>query len=285
MILAAGRGERMRPLTDHTPKPLLAVGGKPLIVWHLERLAQAGLRDIVINHAWLGQQLEDALGDGSRWGVRIQWSPEPEGGLETAGGIAQAMHLLGNEPFLVINGDIWCDWSPTYAHELATTLTTHDALAWLLMVDNPGHHPDGDFWLVDDIAPVPTAAATTATPTAATTTAMPTEAATAAATARETETALNQKASARVRRFPPLPPASSTSNQQQADTRLTFSGIGVYSPRLFANVRPGAIQRLAPLLLAAMQQHQVIGSAHEGRWADIGTPERLQQINRELETS
>src|SRR5690606_30821158 len=115
MILAAGRGERMRPLTDTTPKPLLSVGGKPLIVWHLERLAQAGFRDIVINHAWLGHRLEEELGAGQRWGVRIQWSPEPHGGLETAGGIAKALPLLGQDPFLVINGDIWCDWSPAYA--------------------------------------------------------------------------------------------------------------------------------------------------------------------------
>ena len=105
-ILAAGRGERMRPLTDHTPKPLLLAGGKPLIVWHLERLAAAGFRDVVINHAHLGEQIEAALGDGSRWGLHIRYSAEPPGALETAGGIANALPLLGSEAFLVVNGDI-----------------------------------------------------------------------------------------------------------------------------------------------------------------------------------
>ncbi|SUV85279.1 nucleotidyl transferase [Bordetella pertussis] len=111
MILAAGRGERMRPLTDTTPKPLLAVGGKPLIVWHIERLVAAGLRDIVINHAWLGQRIVDHLGDGGAYGARLHYSAEAAA-LETAGGIAQALPLLGDAPFLVINGDIWCDWDP-----------------------------------------------------------------------------------------------------------------------------------------------------------------------------
>ena len=109
-ILAAGRGERMRPLTDHTPKPLLLAGGKPLIVWHLERLAAAGFRDVVINHAHLGEQIEAALGDGSQWGLHIRYSPEPPGALETAGGIANALPLLGSEAFLVVNGDIYCDF-------------------------------------------------------------------------------------------------------------------------------------------------------------------------------
>ena len=110
MILAAGRGERMRPLTDHTPKPLLMAGGKPLIVWHLERLAAAGFREIVINHAHLGKQIEATLGDEAQWGLTIAYSPEPPGALETAGGIAQALPLLGDEPFLVVNGDVWCDF-------------------------------------------------------------------------------------------------------------------------------------------------------------------------------
>src|SRR3990167_5506176 len=108
-ILAAGRGERMRPLTDQTPKPLLLAGGKPLIVWHLERLAAAGFREIVINHAHLGEQIEAALGDGAQWGLHIQYSPEPPGALETAGGIANALPLLGDEAFLVVNGDVYCD--------------------------------------------------------------------------------------------------------------------------------------------------------------------------------
>lgn len=144
MILAAGRGERMRPLTDRTPKPLLPVAGKPLIVWHLERLARAGYRDIVINHAHLGDQIEALLDDGSAWGVAIRYSTEPLGALETAGGIANALPLLGDEPFLVVNGDIWCDL------DFATLpiLAEHD-LAHLVLVPNPPHHPNGDFDLQD----------------------------------------------------------------------------------------------------------------------------------------
>ena len=141
MILAAGRGERMRPLTDHTPKPLLIAGGKPLIVWHIERLASAGFSDIVINHAHLGEMLEAALGDGRKWGVNIQWSPEPPGALETAGGIAKALPLLGNAAFLVVNGDIWCDWDFRRAH----ALMHHQA--HLVMMSNPTHHAGGDFVL------------------------------------------------------------------------------------------------------------------------------------------
>jgi MurNAc alpha-1-phosphate uridylyltransferase len=144
MILAAGRGERMRPLTDRTPKPLLPVAGKPLIVWHLERLARAGYRDIVINHAHLPDQIEGLLDDGAAWGVSIRYSAEPPGALETAGGIANALPLLGSEPFLVVNGDIWCDL------DLATLppLADHD-LAHLVLVPNPPQHPNGDFDLQD----------------------------------------------------------------------------------------------------------------------------------------
>ncbi len=143
MVLAAGRGERMRPLTDHTPKPLLEVGGKPLIVWHLERLARAGFRDVVVNLAWLGDRIRDALGDGGRWGLRLSYSPEGERGLETGGGIFQALGLLGPEPFLVVNGDIWLD------ADLAALAKPPVGLAHLLLVDNPEHHPDGDFLLRD----------------------------------------------------------------------------------------------------------------------------------------
>jgi len=142
MILAAGRGERMRPLTDHTPKPLLLVGGKPLIVWHLERLAQAGFCDIVINHAHLGAQIEQALGDGSRFGVRIQYSAEGEA-LETAGGIANALPLLDNEPFLVVNGDVFCDFD--FGEIIKQPMD--GVVAHLVLVDNPPQHPDGDFVL------------------------------------------------------------------------------------------------------------------------------------------
>ncbi|MDN5842273.1 MAG: nucleotidyltransferase family protein [Alcaligenaceae bacterium] len=149
MILAAGRGERMRPLTDTCPKPLLTVGGTPLIIWHIRRLARSGIRDIIINHAWLGDQIEAALGDGQSHGVRLTYSPEPTA-LETAGGIAQALEFFRGEPFLVINGDIWCDWDPAQAPTIADGLHTRQDLAWLLLVDNPGHHPNGDFRLRPD---------------------------------------------------------------------------------------------------------------------------------------
>lgn len=149
MILAAGRGERMRPLTDTTPKPLLKAGGKPLVVWHLEKLAQAGITHVVINTAWLGAKLEAAIGNGAQWGLQVCWSPEPAGGLETAGGIIQALPLLGDEPFWVINGDIWTNFD---FYELPKTLSkdnlaTSDPLGHLVLVDNPAHHKRGDFSL------------------------------------------------------------------------------------------------------------------------------------------
>lgn len=149
MILAAGRGERMRPLTDHLPKPLLEAGGKALILWHLERLAHAGFKRVVVNHAWLGQKIESALGDGSQWGLEIIYSPETEA-LETAGGIAQALPLLGDSPFLVVNGDIYCTFDLTRAHSMAVQLESSRRLgvleqAWCLMVANAAHHPEGDF--------------------------------------------------------------------------------------------------------------------------------------------
>lgn len=146
MILAAGRGERMRPLTDHCPKPLLPVADKPLIVYHLERLARAGFKEIVINHAHLGGHLVAALGSGAQWGLAITWSAEPVGALETAGGIRQALHHLDagdDAPFLVINGDIYCDWTMR-----PITLAAHD-LAHLVLVNNPPQHPAGDFVLQD----------------------------------------------------------------------------------------------------------------------------------------
>jgi MurNAc alpha-1-phosphate uridylyltransferase len=141
MILAAGRGERMRPLTDTTPKPLLMAGGKPLIVWHLERLAACGFHEIIINHAHLGGKIEAALGNGRAFGLSIRYSPEPPGALETAGGIARALPLLGEEAFLVVNGDVWCDWDFRRAHALA------NRLAHLVLVDNPPQHAGGDFCL------------------------------------------------------------------------------------------------------------------------------------------
>lgn len=215
MILAAGRGERMRPLTDLAPKPLLRVGGKPLIVWHLERLAQAGVKDVVINHAHLGAQIESALGDGSQWGLHIQYSPEKVA-LETAGGIANALPLLGDAPFLVVNGDVFTDI------DFATLKLDPPNLAHLVMIDNPPQHMAGDFVL------------------------------------------LNEKVTL------------------EGVKKLTFSGIGVYHPDLFASVVRGEAAKLAPLLKAAMAQGLVSGNHHQGEWHDIGTPERLHALDSQL---
>ncbi|WP_448109540.1 N-acetylmuramate alpha-1-phosphate uridylyltransferase MurU [Pseudomonas azerbaijanoccidentalis] len=142
MILAAGKGERMRPLTLTTPKPLVRAGGVPLIEYHLHALAAAGFTEIVINHAWLGQQIEDYLGDGSRYGVAIQYSPEGEP-LETGGGIFRALPLLGDEAFVVVNGDIWTDYDFSVLHQPIV------GLAHLVLANNPAHHPSGDFQLIE----------------------------------------------------------------------------------------------------------------------------------------
>ncbi len=153
-VLAAGRGERMRPLTDDTPKPLLPVGGKPLIAWHLERLAAAGFTEVIINHAHLGEKIEAALGDGSRWRLKIRYSPEPPGALETAGGIANALPLLGDEAFLVVNGDVYCDidfgrFSGVTVGPAVDSMVAagKQPVAHLVMVANPAHHAGGDFSL------------------------------------------------------------------------------------------------------------------------------------------
>jgi MurNAc alpha-1-phosphate uridylyltransferase len=148
MILAAGRGERMRPLTDHCPKPLLKVGDRSLIEWHLSHLANAGFREIVINHAHLGILIEQALGDGSRWGLRIRYSAEAQA-LETAGGIRQALPLLGDAPFVVVNGDIFSDFDMRRARDAAERLKSGPSKVWCVLVDNPAHHPEGDFYLVN----------------------------------------------------------------------------------------------------------------------------------------
>ncbi|NQD36905.1 nucleotidyltransferase family protein [Permianibacter sp. IMCC34836] len=222
MILAAGRGERMRPLTDHTPKPLLPVAGKPLLQWHIERLRAAGITELVINHAWLGEQIEAMFADGSAFGVSIQWSREAAP-LETLGGIVKALPLLGAEPFLVVNGDIWCDYDFTAltTHCLAANNAGSNALAHLVLVDNPPQHPHGDFALAGQTVRADGAA------------------------------------------------------------KLTFAGIGWYQPELFRQCLPGKAP-LAPLLRAAMAQGKVSGEHFRGRWFDIGTPERLQQLDAQL---
>ncbi|MES9944798.1 MAG: N-acetylmuramate alpha-1-phosphate uridylyltransferase MurU [Candidatus Thiodiazotropha sp.] len=212
MILAAGRGERMRPMTDKLPKPLLPVAGKPLIVHHIERLAEAGYRELIINHAHLGEMIESELGDGSAWGVEIRYSPEAVA-LETGGGIYHALPLLGDEPFLVVNADIWCDLDYSQL-----TLKQGD-MAHLVLVPNPEHHQQGDFHLQQG----------------------------------------------RV--------------SQGGERLLTFSGIGVYHPRLFASCSPSAFP-LAPLLRDAMQRGLVSGEYFRGVWMDIGTPQRLSQLQQ-----
>ena len=210
MILAAGRGERMRPLTDHTPKPLLKAAGRALIEYHIDHLVAAGVTELVINHAYLGGQIEAALGDGHCYGATIRYSPEVSA-LETAG-IHNALPLLGDEPFVVVNGDVWSDYAFKALPDLA------GALAHLVLVNNPAQHPQGDFVLVGDRVGADGA------------------------------------------------------------EKLTFSGISVLSPALFVDCLPGAFP-LAPLLRQAMAQGRVSGEYYSGRWFDIGTPERLAQLD------
>ncbi|MDP3088256.1 MAG: nucleotidyltransferase family protein [Methylotenera sp.] len=217
MILAAGRGERMRPLTDHIPKPLLKVGGKPLIVWHLERLAKAGFKEVVINHAHLGEQIEKVLGDGSQWSLHIQYSSEKTA-LETAGGIANALPLLGSEPFLVVNGDTFTEINFAFLkHALRPNIHAH-----LVLVNNPPQHLNGDFAIENGML-------------------------------KNTGTPI-----------------------------LTFSGVGVYRPALFANIIRGEPSKLAPLLRQAITDNQATAEYYQGVWHDIGTPERLNMLDSEL---
>lgn len=219
MILAAGRGERLRPLTLHTPKPLVKACGVPLIEYQIRALKAAGFNDFVINHAWLGQQIEDYLQDGSRLGVSIVYSPEGEP-LETGGGIFKALPLLGKEPFLVANGDIWTnyDYRPLQ-------LTAGD-LAHLILVDNPLHHPEGDFFLSNG---------------------------------RVVEAG-------------------------EACDRFTYSGIAILHPDLFRTCEAGAF-KLAPVLRAAIAEGRVSGTLHTGRWVDVGTHERLAEVEQLIEAS
>lgn len=221
MILAAGRGERMRPLTDTCPKPLLEAGGKPLIVHQIERLAAAGLTDIVINHAHLGDRIEAALGDGMRYGVSIRYSPETHA-LETAGGIRNALALLGDDAFIVVNGDIFCDADLGALRPAAAHLRADGDLAHIVLVPNPAQHPDGDFALADG----------------------------------------------RVR--------------THGRPRYTFSGIGLYHPALFSEIGLGERHPLAPLLRAAMARERVGGRLHDGYWLDVGTPQRLAELDTRL---
>lgn len=218
MILAAGRGERMRPLTDSTPKPLLTVRGKPLIEYHLEKLAQQGVEQVVINHAWLGQQFEQVLGGGERFGMKIIYSPEPTGGLETAGGIIRALPILGAEPFWLINGDIFTslDFSEL-PRELPEGVHAH-----LLLVNNPAHNTSGDFGVHQGMLQCVT-------------------------------------------------------DENQS---YTYTGMGLFSPQLFKSYQPGSEQfiRLRPLLDHGIANRQITASVITAAWTDVGTPERLSQL-------
>lgn len=218
MILAAGRGERMRPLTDTTPKPLLQVGGKALIEYHLEKLARLGVEQVIINHAWLGEQLEQQLGDGERYGLDIIYSPEPVGGLETAGGIIRALPWLGEAPFWIVNGDVFTDFD--FA-EMPTSLPVGQ-LAHLLFTANPEHNLEGDFAITEGIV----------------------------------------------------------RPRQRGLPTYTYAGIGLYSPALFAGFTAGSEQflRLRPVLDQAVLQQQVSATIMSAAWTDVGTPQRLAEL-------
>ncbi|MFY9963131.1 N-acetylmuramate alpha-1-phosphate uridylyltransferase MurU [Pseudomonas sp.] len=214
MILAAGKGERMRPLTLHTPKPLLPVAGVPLIEYHLRALGLAGIKEVVINHAWLGAQIEAHLGNGAGWGLSISYSAEGEP-LETGGGIFKALPLLGELPFVLVNGDVWTEYDFSCLPEKPA------GLAHLVLVDNPGHHGKGDFCLQQGLV----------------------------------------------------------SDGLDGAPTLTYSGIAVIDPALFNGCTPGAF-KLAPLLRDAMAVGQVTGEHFAGHWVDVGTQERLVEVEQ-----
>jgi len=216
MILAAGEGRRMRPLTDHTPKPLLKVAGRTLLEHHIINLRDAGITDLVVNGAYLGEQVKRFCGDGSRWGVNIAFSMESKP-LETAGGIINALPLLGDAPFLVVNGDVYC---PYRFGELAST-SLPEGCAHIVLVPNPAHNSEGDFSLLD------------------------------------------RKVTHR------------------SDKAWTFSGLGLYTPKFFADCAPGT-RPLKPLLDAAIDEDRLSGQVWKGLWTDVGTPERLTLLDREL---
>ena len=218
MILAAGRGERLLPLTEYTPKPLLKAGNHRLIEYTIQSLVTAGFTDIIINYAHLGEQFPAILGNGEKYGAKIYYSPEQLGGLETAGGIINALPLLGDQPFLVVNGDIWTDYP--FDQLTDNTLATH-MLCHLVLVANPSHHPKGDFALDSGLI------------------------------------------------------------SQQGDNKHTYSGIGIYHPTLFADLDVQRL-RLKPLLLTAIAQQQASGELYQGDWSDIGTVERLQELENKL---
>ena len=215
MILAAGRGERLRPLTDETPKPLLKVAGKSLIEYHLQNLAGAGFKDIIINTAWLAEKIHQQLGNGEHYGVSISYSDEGKA-LETAGGIINALPLLGNEPFLVVNGDIWCDFNFSSLPELKPEMQSH-----LILVNNPEHNPGGDFSLHNGLI------------------------------------------------------------KNTGESMYTFSGIGLYRPEFFAGQPTGPLP-LAPIIRNKCHHDLVSGELFSGRWTDVGSVERLHDLEQQL---
>ncbi len=224
MILAAGLGNRMRPLTDHTPKPLLCANKKPLIEYHLENLQRAGVREVIINLAYLGEKIQAHLGNGERWNLHIQYSQEPEP-LETGGAILQAQGLLGAERFLLINGDVWCDleFSSFISRQLSSTLFGH-----LLLVPNPRFHSLGDFALCDSGVLL-------------------------------------------------------EDTQQTHPQRFTFAGISLISPKLVTHY-PNKREKfpLVECFRHAISHQQLSGQVHQGHWSDVGTPQRLQELESYL---
>ncbi len=227
LVLAAGRGERMRPLTDTIPKPLLQVQGKSLLAWHLEALAKAGLTQVVINHAWLGEQIEASLGSGKQFGLQIFYSRE-ESALETAGGICKALPLLrANNYFLVINGDVFTPQFPIQGliQRVLELRSQDQLLAHLVMVPNPPQHPHGDFYLDQTMVRDDGYAGATG-------------------------------------------------------AKLTFSGIGIYHHTLFKGLISGQSAKLAPILRKAMADNRVSGEKYLGSWHDVGSPERLAELNK-----
>ena len=227
LVLAAGRGERMRPLTDTIPKPLLQVQGKSLLAWHLEALAKAGLTQVVINHAWLGEQIEASLGSGKQFGLQIFYSRE-ESALETAGGICKALPLLrANDYFLVINGDVFTPQFPIQGliQRVLELRSQDQLLAHLVMVPNPPQHPHGDFYLDQTMVRDDGYAGATG-------------------------------------------------------AKLTFSGIGIYHHTLFKGLISGQSAKLAPILRKAMADNRVSGEKYLGSWHDVGSPERLAELNK-----
>ena len=217
MLLAAGRGERLRPLTDQIPKALVEAGGKPLIGWHLERLARAGFREAVINVSHLGERIVERLGDGSGYGLRLSYSRERER-LETAGGIANALPLLGTEPFLLVNADVYCECDFVRLREVALG----ERLAHLVLVPNPPHKDKGDFSLRHGMV------------------------------------------------------------GDEPGARYTYSGVALMKPALVAPVKPGDKAPLAPLLYDAARRGKLGGELYEGLWQDVGTIERLAELEAQL---